>query len=306
MYEQVEKPKENKSRAVANSIVQKKSNRQRGFEFVDNRPGFSLKEKEGSSRKPVQLLKKDAIKYIKANRHIITEEQLSDKADYWDIIHYLRDHFHPELRNAWNKDQPEDGKYRIRDSDLSPPSQSDIENTLAFLKIYALALELSREIRRALLNTWSQKFGSKMKPTEQALVDKNLLGDEINLDPLVAIIGTDFNQGGNSLLLEAVRLHYDQTRKVPLHMAAYLYNQGEDWTRDLNVALIQKIIDDNMVVKVSHVKIRQYLDINDIDGLLSEVTRRSNPDSFGSWDEIAMLIINGYNWDNGQGLLVKK
>ncbi len=37
MYEQVENPKENKSRAVANSVAQKKSNGKQGFGFVDNR-----------------------------------------------------------------------------------------------------------------------------------------------------------------------------------------------------------------------------------------------------------------------------
>ncbi len=38
MYAQIEKPKENKSRAVANSVGQKKSNMMRSFGFVDNRP----------------------------------------------------------------------------------------------------------------------------------------------------------------------------------------------------------------------------------------------------------------------------
>ncbi len=38
MYEQVEKAKENKSRAVTNSVVQKKSNVKQSFRFVDNRP----------------------------------------------------------------------------------------------------------------------------------------------------------------------------------------------------------------------------------------------------------------------------
>lgn len=37
MRKQTEKPKENKSRAVANSVVQKKSDEQ-GLDFVDNRP----------------------------------------------------------------------------------------------------------------------------------------------------------------------------------------------------------------------------------------------------------------------------
>jgi len=38
MYAQVEKPKENKSKAVANSVVQKKGSLKQGFGFVDNRP----------------------------------------------------------------------------------------------------------------------------------------------------------------------------------------------------------------------------------------------------------------------------
>lgn len=37
MYAQVEKPKENKSRAVANNVAQKKSDERQCFEFVDNR-----------------------------------------------------------------------------------------------------------------------------------------------------------------------------------------------------------------------------------------------------------------------------
>ncbi len=38
MYEQVEEPKENKSRSVANSVAQKKNNVKQSFQFVDNRP----------------------------------------------------------------------------------------------------------------------------------------------------------------------------------------------------------------------------------------------------------------------------
>ncbi|CAM3789124.1 hypothetical protein VA7868_00448 [Vibrio aerogenes CECT 7868] len=45
MYEQVEKPKENRSRAVANSVTQKKSNVKQGFGFVDNRPRSIIQKK---------------------------------------------------------------------------------------------------------------------------------------------------------------------------------------------------------------------------------------------------------------------
>jgi hypothetical protein len=51
MYQQVEKPKENKSSAVTNSIAQKKSNGKQNFGFVNNQakakqtnPSLTLKE----------------------------------------------------------------------------------------------------------------------------------------------------------------------------------------------------------------------------------------------------------------------
>lgn len=45
MYEQIEKPKGDKRRSVANSVAQKKSNVKQGFGFVDNRPE-ALKQNE--------------------------------------------------------------------------------------------------------------------------------------------------------------------------------------------------------------------------------------------------------------------
>lgn len=51
MYAQKEKPKENKSKAVANSVGQKKSNVKQGFGFVDNR-SESLLQRDNSRSKP--------------------------------------------------------------------------------------------------------------------------------------------------------------------------------------------------------------------------------------------------------------
>ncbi|MFT6777238.1 MAG: hypothetical protein ACJAV1_001155 [Paraglaciecola sp.] len=48
MYAQVEKPKENKSGAVANSVAQKKRNVKQGFGFVDNRPERITQRKTAS------------------------------------------------------------------------------------------------------------------------------------------------------------------------------------------------------------------------------------------------------------------
>ncbi|ATG76431.1 MULTISPECIES: hypothetical protein [unclassified Pseudoalteromonas] len=59
MYEQVDKPKENKSRAVANSVTQKKSDVKQGFGFVDNRSDATskrkMKETVNDSLKSIQL-----------------------------------------------------------------------------------------------------------------------------------------------------------------------------------------------------------------------------------------------------------
>ena len=46
MYEQVEKPKETKSRSVANSVAQKKNNVKQGLGFVDNRSKVALQRNQ--------------------------------------------------------------------------------------------------------------------------------------------------------------------------------------------------------------------------------------------------------------------
>lgn len=50
MYEQIKKPKENKSWAIANSVARKKSNGKQGFRFVDNRPIQMRKLQEIANR----------------------------------------------------------------------------------------------------------------------------------------------------------------------------------------------------------------------------------------------------------------
>ncbi len=55
MYEQVEKPKDKKSKAVANSITQKTSNVKQSFRFIDNRPD-SIVQKNNSTKIPVQRI----------------------------------------------------------------------------------------------------------------------------------------------------------------------------------------------------------------------------------------------------------
>lgn len=76
MYERVEKPKENKSRAVASSVAQKKRNEKQGFGFVDNR------SKVVAQRKLQELANKSP-----RNQHLAQLQKLANN--------YAREQEHP-------------------------------------------------------------------------------------------------------------------------------------------------------------------------------------------------------------------
>ncbi|CAH9053881.1 hypothetical protein PSECIP111951_00913 [Pseudoalteromonas holothuriae] len=68
MYAQVEKSKENKSRVVANSVAQKKSDEKQGFGFVDNRPEAVAQRTLQKMTNGYQLVKQATqLKYIDNN-----------------------------------------------------------------------------------------------------------------------------------------------------------------------------------------------------------------------------------------------
>jgi hypothetical protein len=66
MYEYVKKPKENRNRAIANSVTQKKSGVKQGFGFVDNRP-------ETVTQRKLQEMVKNSQQVSKATSRTITE-----------------------------------------------------------------------------------------------------------------------------------------------------------------------------------------------------------------------------------------
>jgi len=93
MYAQVDKQKDNKSRGVANSVTQKKSNVKQGFGFVDNRTQplsttilkkYNVVQSKGTL--PIQLyatfddVKKEGEKILKSNPELIDEETAQQKA----------------------------------------------------------------------------------------------------------------------------------------------------------------------------------------------------------------------------------
>jgi len=75
MYEQVENPKENESRAVANSVGQKKSNVKQGFGFVDNRPESVVQGKLQEMAK-----NRSHLKQLHANQEMADISQQGDSA----------------------------------------------------------------------------------------------------------------------------------------------------------------------------------------------------------------------------------
>lgn len=81
MYEQVEKPKENKSRVVTNSVTQKRSNGRKGFSFVDNRPEViaqrKLQEKANNSSQAKQAAQLQAMadKHSAKRQHPIQKKE---------------------------------------------------------------------------------------------------------------------------------------------------------------------------------------------------------------------------------------
>ena len=81
MYAQVEKPKDNKSRAVANSVAQKKSNVKQCFGFVDNRPEVIAQKKlqEMVTNSPIQLNVSSIIQRA-------VDVTFNDEKDYFRLI----------------------------------------------------------------------------------------------------------------------------------------------------------------------------------------------------------------------------
>jgi hypothetical protein len=78
MYAQVEKPKENKSRAIANSVALQKSCVKQCFGFVGNRPESILQKKpkfqiSGSSLQPLQLKESKRLLEIADETHKLLE-----------------------------------------------------------------------------------------------------------------------------------------------------------------------------------------------------------------------------------------
>ncbi|QDO85491.1 hypothetical protein FM037_22320 [Shewanella psychropiezotolerans] len=77
MYEQVEKPKGNKSKAAANSVAQKKGSVKQGFGFVDNRPGI-IEASEKMTTNPDNL---NSTTHTQMNQPPADIKQLKRKVD---------------------------------------------------------------------------------------------------------------------------------------------------------------------------------------------------------------------------------
>ncbi|WPD22061.1 MAG: hypothetical protein SD837_17875 [Candidatus Electrothrix scaldis] len=123
MYEQVEKPKENKSRAVANSVAQKKSHVKQGFGFVDNRPETVAQRKiqvlagENFVRQRQRLQQKGDNNICQMMVRIENAPGPQKEFSYRDVLSYLQTH-HPAIVNHVNLAE-------LQNIDLSNPIFSD-------------------------------------------------------------------------------------------------------------------------------------------------------------------------------------
>ncbi|PCI96280.1 MAG: hypothetical protein COB15_10950 [Flavobacteriales bacterium] len=78
MYEQVEKPKENKSEAIANSVTQNKSNKKQGFGFVDNRLElFAQRKLQEMASKSVQVSQLMPLKTVSSGYQYLEKQSNS-------------------------------------------------------------------------------------------------------------------------------------------------------------------------------------------------------------------------------------
>lgn len=78
MYGQVEKPNENKNRAVANTVAQKKDNAKKGFGFLNNRPeAVEERKRQDIANKKTQL---EQVKPLTTKSH--TENKLPKQIQY--------------------------------------------------------------------------------------------------------------------------------------------------------------------------------------------------------------------------------
>lgn len=92
MYAQVEKSKENKSRAVANSVAQKKNNDQHTLGFIDNRPKGIAQRKQieitNNNPRAKQAIQLQAM----ANKGVAQAKGINYEAGAGDLWHVHKDH----------------------------------------------------------------------------------------------------------------------------------------------------------------------------------------------------------------------
>lgn len=105
MYEQVKKPKENKSRVVANSVAQKRSDERKMVGFVDNRAEAIIQKK--LQEKMNNSIPFEQIVQLKGGRQGKRSALVSDAMDdYYDDLNGEEDYLH-ELQEQEDIEQEE-------------------------------------------------------------------------------------------------------------------------------------------------------------------------------------------------------
>lgn len=183
-------------------------------------------------------------------------------------------------------------------------------------KAPALSAE-EQHARAALIRTrqqMAQGWAQSHKPTERSLSAhaNAATGTAVQFTNDTAVLGTDHAGAGANLLSPLVAQHTDRDGRMPLHMAAHLYNRGVGWSNGENQSFIDQIIGERRRVAVAHAQIVPFLS-----GVRIQLARTredraqrfaQNFDQrmqgdFGTHREVHALLAAGYTYDRTTGML---
>lgn len=210
MYEQVEKPKENKSRAVANVVAQKKSNGKQGFGFVDNRSEFSMQRKNGG-----KVIYNSTAESI---QRIVNSNTSNNKPI----------HFH-ELSNETITKHQQEKRERVNDRKNQSSSLSTI-NTIQAVFIFTVNPENYKLYDTEYFRVQGNKFMTGNKQ------EKHITADSVKDNLWTQMEGLSLNEFGKKVL--KIKDEYQELPGMELIYSHKLNDEDAPIYEGLNQAMV--------------------------------------------------------------------
>lgn len=254
MYAQMEKPKENKSRAVANAVAQKNSNMKQGFDFVDNRlktvvqrklqemaDNYSNKEqhpiqKKRSTSHPIQGVSNEGVMQMRKLREM-DPELIGDV----EMIMALSD-----CGNVWRALIMENTDFEVVIAKLVAWRQRKLEHWLGFVRDHHKNLEYAVTVGNLdntdsvtiVLNTQDGKDDNAVDTLNMML----LLSLDQNMETALGVKPVSAQPGSRSTIGQLESLFYwiDEAESLPdlpilktlKDKLLGLDDQSEKWQRE--------------------------------------------------------------------------